>query len=151
VRTVCCAFLQRSCEWILKLYVANSPRSLLNESSVTRFLPKTTCNDTLILSVHPNITTTLFPRPMPRITAVDVYYYSSKAPKIPQISMLCIRVLSDSYDVWGCTHANSPLNTYTIYITFTAYLTEMHETKCFALQIKRPSTLPTAHNQTDKL
>jgi hypothetical protein len=151
VRTVCCAFLQRSCEWILKLYVANSPRSLLNGSSVTRCLPKTTCNATLTLSVSQNITTTLFPRSMPRITAVDEYYYFSKVPKIPQISIICTPFLSVSYDVWGGTDATNPTNTNTIYITFTAHLTEMHETKCFAIQIKRPSSLPTVSTQTDKL
>jgi hypothetical protein len=149
VRTVCCAFLQRSCEWISILYVANSPRPLLNGSSATRCLPNTTCNATLTFSVNSNITTTLFPRSMLRITVLDEYYYFSKLPKFPQISIFCTPVSSGSYDVWGGTLANKPLNTNTIYITFTAYLTEMHETKCFALQINRPSPLPTVRNHTD--
>ena len=42
VHTVCCAFLQRSCKWILILYVANRPRPLTNGSSATRCLPETT-------------------------------------------------------------------------------------------------------------
>jgi len=97
----------------------------------------------VIFSVNSNITTTSFPRCMPRIAAVDECDYFSEAPKTPQISILCTSVLSGSYDVWGGTHVTNPLNTNTIYITFTDYLTEMNETKCFALQIKRPSSLPT--------
>jgi hypothetical protein len=37
----------------------------------------------------------------------------------------------------------------TIYSTFTSYLTEMHANRCFARQVKRPSSLPTDPNQTD--
>jgi hypothetical protein len=36
-----------------------------------------------------------------------------------------------------------------IYMTFTSYLTEMRETTCFALQLKRLSFLPTVRDQTD--
>jgi len=36
-----------------------------------------------------------------------------------------------------------------IYITFTSYLTEMRETTWFALQVNRPSSLPTVRKQTD--
>jgi len=98
----------------------------------------------VIFSVNSNITTTSFPRSMPRIAAVDECDYSSKkSPKTPQISLICAPVLSCSYDVWGGTHCTNPLNTKTIYITFADYLTEMHETTCFSLQIKRPSSLPT--------
>ena len=68
-----------------------------------------------------------------------------KAPITSQISILCTLVLSGSYDVWGGTHVSNPLKTNTFYITFTAYLTVMHETTCFALQIKRHFSLPTAH------
>jgi len=67
----------------------------------------------------------------------------AKVPITSKISILCTPVLSGSYDVRGGTHGTNPLNTNTIYITFTAYLTEMHETTCFTLQIKRPSSLPT--------
>jgi len=35
-----------------------------------------------------------------------------------------------------------------IYIRFTSYLTEMHETTWFVLQVKRPS-LPTVRDETD--
>jgi len=35
-----------------------------------------------------------------------------------------------------------------IYVTFTSYLPEMDAKKCFALRVKRPSSLPTVHNQT---
>jgi len=72
-----------------------------------------------------------------------------ESAQIPQISILCTPVLSGSYDVWGGTHGTNSLKTNTIYITFTAYLTQMHETTCFALQIKRTSSLPTVRNQTD--
>jgi len=98
----------------------------------------------VIFSVNSNITATSFPRSMPRIRAVDECDYFSKAPKTPQISLLCTPVLSGSYDDSGGTHATNPQNTNTVYNTFTAYLTEMHDTTCFALQIKRPSSLPTA-------
>jgi len=67
-----------------------------------------------------------------------------KEPITSQISILCTLVLSGSYDVWGGTHVSNPLKTNTFYITFTAYLTVMHETTCFALQIKRHFSLPTA-------
>jgi len=80
---------------------------------------------------------------MPRITAVDEYDNFLKAPKTPQISILCTPVLTGCYDFGGGTHATNPLNTNTINTTFTAYLTEIHETTCFALQIKRHSSLPT--------
>ena len=87
--------------------------------------------------------TTSSPRSMPWIAAVDECDNFSKAPKSPQISLLCTPVLSGSYDIWGGTHATNPLNSNTINTTFTAYLTEIHETTCFALQIKRQSSLPT--------
>jgi hypothetical protein len=54
---------------------------------------------TVSFSVNPNITTTSFPRSMQRITDVDVCDYFSKAPKTPQISIICTPVLSGSYDV----------------------------------------------------
>jgi len=34
-----------------------------------------------------------------------------------------------------------------IYVTFTSYVTHMQETTCFALQVKRPSSLPTVRDQ----
>ena len=153
MQTVCCAFLQRSCERILILYVANRPRPLTNGSSATRLPPPPIRQQVMKLSelfykLNPNINTTSFPRSLPRITAVDECDYIPKAPKIPHISILCIPVLSGSYHVWGSTHVTNPLNTNTIYITFTAYLTEMHQKICFALEIKRPSSLPTVRNQT---
>jgi len=37
----------------------------------------------------------------------------------------------------------------TMYSTFTYYLKEMHANRCFALQVKGPSSLPTDPNQTD--
>jgi len=36
-----------------------------------------------------------------------------------------------------------------IYITFTSYLKELHETMYFALQVKRTSSLPTVRDQAD--
>ena len=69
-------------------------------------------------------------------------------PKRPQMSLFWTPVLSGSYDVWGGTHATNPLRTKRIYITFTSYLTEIHETTCFALQVNRPFSLPTVRNQT---
>jgi len=95
-----------------------------------------------------NITNIFFPLSVPRIAAVDEWTFP-KVPVTSQISILCTPVLSGGYDVWGGTHATTPLNTNTIYITFTDYLIEMHETTCFALQIKRPSSLPTIRNQTN--
>ena len=89
-----------------------------------------------------NITNTCFPLSLPRIAAVELITFL-KEPIISQISILCTPLISGSYDVWGGTHVTNPLNTNTIYITFTDYLTEMNETTCFALQIKRHSSLPT--------
>jgi len=60
-------------------------------------------------------------------------------------------VLSGSYDVWGGTHATNPLKKKTVYITFACYLAEMRVNTCFALQVNRPSSLPTDLNQTDNV
>jgi hypothetical protein len=46
VRFVCCAFLQRSCEWILILHVANRPRPLADGSSASSCPSQTTLNGT---------------------------------------------------------------------------------------------------------
>jgi hypothetical protein len=53
----------------------------------------------IFFNLNPNITTTSMPRNMTRITTVDESDYFSKAPKTPQISILCTPVLSGSYDV----------------------------------------------------
>jgi hypothetical protein len=96
-----------------------------------------------------NITNTCFPISLPRIANFDELITFSKEPITSQISILCTPVLSGSYDVWGGTHVTNPLNTNTIYVTFTAYLTEMLETTCFALQINRHSSLPTARRSAN--
>jgi len=47
------------------------------------------------------------------------------------------------YNRGGASDIESLKTSKKMYITFTAYLTEMHKMTCFALQIKRPSSLPT--------
>jgi hypothetical protein len=90
-----------------------------------------------------NITNTCFPISVPRIAAVCECDNVCKSAHNLTNTDIFTPVLSGSYDVWGGTHDINTLNTYTIYIIFTAYLTEMHETTCFTLQINRPSSLPT--------
>jgi len=89
------------------------------------------------------ISNTCFPLSIPRTAAVDEMITFPKEPITSQISIHFTQVLYGSYYVWGGTHVNNPLKTNTIYITFTAYLAQMHEKTCFALQIKRHSSLPT--------
>jgi hypothetical protein len=43
----------------------------------------------------------------------------------------------------GASDINTLKTSKKIYITFTAYLTDMHERSCFALQTKRRTSLPT--------
>ena len=45
--------------------------------------------------------------------------------------------------------ASKASKTKAIYITFTSYLKELHETMYFALQVKRTSSLPTVRDQAD--
>jgi hypothetical protein len=47
------------------------------------------------------------------------------------------------YNGGGASDINNLKTSKKIYITFTAYLTEMHEATCFVLQIKKHSSLPT--------
>jgi hypothetical protein len=54
------------------------------------------------------------------------------------------------YNRGGASDINTLKTSKKIYFTFTDYLTEMHETTCFALQIKRHSSLPTVR-RTAKL
>jgi len=96
-----------------------------------------------------NITNTTFPLSMPRITALDEWDNFSKPVKTSQMLLFWTPPLSSSYDVWGGTLATNPLKIKRIYVTFTSYLTEMRETTCFALQVKRPSSLPAVRNETD--
>jgi len=58
-------------------------------------------------------------------------------PKTSQIMLFSTPLLSGSYNVSGGTHATISLTRKIIYITFTYYLTQMHETSGFALQLKR--------------
>ena len=88
-----------------------------------------------------NIINTCFPLSLPRIAAVELITFL-KESITSQISILWTPLIFGSYDVWGGTHDTNPLNKNTN--KFTAYITEMHEKTCFALQIKRHSSLPTA-------
>jgi hypothetical protein len=86
-----------------------------------------------------NITYTLFTSSMPRIAA----------HKTSKMLLSCTAVLSGSYDVWAGTRGTNPLKTKENlhYIQFFPHIDV--ETRCFALQVKRPFVFPTVRNKTD--
>jgi len=112
-----------------------------------RFRVMPLCN--ILFNLNSNINNISFLRSMPRITAVDERNNFSKALKISQILVFWTPVLSGSYDVWGGTHSTNPVKQKIIYVTFSSYLTNMQETICLALQVKRSSSLPTVRDQTN--
>jgi hypothetical protein len=98
----------------------------------------------LTFSINPNITTTLFPRSMPWITSLDECDYFSIAPL--HRYRYFVPLFYTEVMIIEEVHVTNPMNTNTNYITFSAYHTEMHETTSCALQIKKPSSLPTVRN-----
>ena len=141
---VCCASLQRLCEWILKLSLDNRPRRFRTDRvplDAIRWSHVMPLCDIFCKSKHNHHT-------LSTLYATDYSLLFDNAQNSTDIATL-YPILFGSYDVCGGTHATNPLMTKKIDISITSYVTEMHETECFALQIKRPSSLPTVPNQTD--
>ena len=149
MNTVRCAFLQHPFELILIIYVATRPGGPFQTDRVPLdallILQETPLRD-LFFNLNSNIINTSLHSLchwMPLLMIVIDNF--SKALKISQMLVLWTPTLSRRHDVWGSTHATNLLKTKTISITFT----EMHETTCFALQVKGPSSLSTDRNKTD--
>ena len=109
MNTVCCVFLQRSCEWFLILYVAKRKRT---DRVPPDALPKPQAMPLrdFFLNLNSKITNTSFPHSVSRTAAVDELVVS-KAPEYSQISLFSTPVLSGSYDVWGGTRDTKPMKT----------------------------------------
>ena len=126
------AVSQHSCEWFLIMlccYSGHGP--LTNRSGVTRCL------------YRPQV------MPLYNCDLSEVFFIFNSNINNTSAPTYFVPLFYPAVMMFEETHANNTLKQKTIKVTFTSYLTDMQETTCLALQVKRPSSLPTDRNKND--